>query len=1493
MSGTVKLARTEYGVAETAGTLAVEIVRTGDLSGPATVQYGLTADTATAGADYFALDGFVVMDAGVASVTVSVAILDDALAEPTETFVFSLVNVEDGGLLAPRTARIAILDDENPAVDPPQPPLVSDYHVDQVSVLTGLDQPIALEFAPQDPNLVYVAEKGGVIAAYHLDDGSLVSVVADLSAATNAALDRGLLDIALHPNFPADPYIYAFYVVDPPDTAAETGNAGPDGGGNRFAQVVRMTADATTGYTTVVAGSTVVLVGAAGQTLADIGGGGHVDSTSDLGQPASDILDASDPDNPVYRQDYIKVDSRSHAGGSLAFGPDGMLYVGIGDGTSFDATDPRTVSVQQLDSLSGKILRIDPMTGAGLADNPFVTAETDLDSNRAKVWQLGLRNPFSIAFDDAGHLFITDTGWNSYEEIDTGPAGANFGWPFFEGADGGTLAQPPGYSGLPAAQAFYALVAGGAVSVTAPYRAFAHVEAEPGYQVQAITGGEVVYRGDRYPDALIGDFFFADAVQGEVYAVDSADPNTVKYLFSSTSGFGPVDFVLGPDGYVYYADLVGGAVGRIEISADVAGIRFGTAAADSLDGTAAADVIDALGGADTVDGLAGADVIDGGTGGDRLVGGLGDDQVRGGDGDDEIFGDAYGWDSPGDGADLLLCEAGNDAIYGGTGADTAFGGDGNDRVYGNAGNDTAYGGAGDDLLRGDLGDDVLSGESGNDSLAGDHGVDTLLGGAGDDTLNGGRDGDTLTGGLGADFFDHDGVTAGGADGGVDTIVDYRFGEGDSVRGDAAVQAGADTRVLDADGDPIFVIPGYDAATQGLLLRPFAGATLAPVALALDNVAVSENAFIGAVVGRFGTLDWDTPAGHSYALTGPAAALFAVDGDALVVADLLDYETAPLLQLTVTATDIDGNGLAADFVVAVADGMDPARIDGTAFTDSLTGGDGPDLMRGLGDDDILAGGLGADSVLGGAGDDLIFGDAAGWDSPGEGADLLWGDAGDDMIFAGTGADSAFGGAGADVIYGNAGDDAVLGGAGDDYLRGDLGDDLLWGEAGDDRLAGDHGADTLAGGAGDDILDGGRDGDRLTGGGGADFFDHEGVTVGGADGGVDVILDYSFADGDTVRGNAVVRVGADTHVLDGDGDPIFILPGYDALAQGLVLRPFDGATLAPFAIALSHASIAEDANPGALVGVLTASDWDSPTGLTFALVGEAGPFAMAGNALRLAGALDYETVASHMLTIQVTDADGNSFAESVAIAVTDVVEVAPLVGTAGADSLAGGAAADRIFGLDDADLLVGGLGSDTLDGGAGDDVVFGDAEGWDSPGDGADLLYGDDGADTLFGGTGRDTAYGGDGNDAVYGNGGSDRIHGDAGDDYLRGDLDDDALWGDAGNDLLAGDHGADTLNGGDGDDTLNGGRDADLLVGGAGADLFEHEGVQAGGPDGGIDTVVDYGFAEGDTVRGNGWAVIGPDTVVYDADGDPIFTLPGYDASVSGLRLLTFAGDLVG
>ncbi len=565
-------------VSETDGTVLVPIVRTGDLTGVTTVEYGITPDTATAGVDYVGENGTITMDVGVDRVFVTAQIIDDDLAEPTETFVVSIINVEGASLLFPRTARVDILDDEDPVVDPTLPPLTSDYVVTEEVVVNYLNVPLAIEFAPHEPSLAYVAEKGGVIKVVDVETGTQSTFV-DISSKVNNVADRGLLDVVLHPDFgqpvqPGEPehnFVYAFYVVDPPETAdnAPGSNAGPDGGGNRFAYLVRFTADAATNYTTAIPDSEVIMLGGVAvpgedelqpRTLEDISGAGAVDSTSDLTLPESGF----DPQTGEYEENYIKVDSLSHAGGSLAFGPDGALYVSIGDGTSFDATDPRSVSVQKLDSLSGKILRIDPITGLGLSDNPFVGPDDDLSTNRAKVFQLGLRNPFSIGFADDGRLLISNTGWFSWEEIESGAAGANFGWPYFEGGDNGVLLPASGYADLPAdlardfpsAADFFAAVASGEITITPAYRAFAHDENEPGYQIQAIVGvPSAAYSGSQYPAEFQNDLFFADIADGEVFVVDATDRDMVKFLYSTEAL--PVAFSQGSDGYVYVANLTG------------------------------------------------------------------------------------------------------------------------------------------------------------------------------------------------------------------------------------------------------------------------------------------------------------------------------------------------------------------------------------------------------------------------------------------------------------------------------------------------------------------------------------------------------------------------------------------------------------------------------------------------------------------------------------------------------------------------------------------------------------------------------------------------------------------------------------------------------------------------------------------------------------------------------------------------------------------------
>lgn len=221
---------------ETDGEILIPIVRIGNSSGAVNVEIGITPtgnaaqnQVATPNVDYrYTGPTTVTIPAGEDGVLVPVEIIDDGFSEPTQSFAISLINVNSGDLSAPRTARVDILGDENPVTDPSVPPLTSDFDVSTQTVVSGLTRPLAFEFSPLDPSLIYVAEKGGKIEVYDVDTGSFQSTFIDLSSVVNNVQDRGLLDIALHPDFGAqNPYLYVFYVVDPPDTAGKTGKAYP------------------------------------------------------------------------------------------------------------------------------------------------------------------------------------------------------------------------------------------------------------------------------------------------------------------------------------------------------------------------------------------------------------------------------------------------------------------------------------------------------------------------------------------------------------------------------------------------------------------------------------------------------------------------------------------------------------------------------------------------------------------------------------------------------------------------------------------------------------------------------------------------------------------------------------------------------------------------------------------------------------------------------------------------------------------------------------------------------------------------------------------------------------------------------------------------------------------------------------------------------------------------------------------------------------------
>ncbi len=189
----------------------------------------------------------------------------------------------------------------------------------------------------------------------------------------------------------------------------------------------------------------------------------------------------------------------THNGGQLAFGRDGMLYVAVGDGGGHRGSGPGQVpggNSQSLDTLLGKILRIDPTPSGDRpytvpADNPFVGG-----GGLPEIWHYGLRNPWRFSFDRAtGDLWIGDVGQDHWEEIDVVPGsarGLNFGYPLLEGT--------------------HALVAAEAPGTVAPVYELWHRSGNC-----AVTGG-FVYRGDAV-QALQGHYLFADYCRGALKAI--------------------------------------------------------------------------------------------------------------------------------------------------------------------------------------------------------------------------------------------------------------------------------------------------------------------------------------------------------------------------------------------------------------------------------------------------------------------------------------------------------------------------------------------------------------------------------------------------------------------------------------------------------------------------------------------------------------------------------------------------------------------------------------------------------------------------------------------------------------------------------------------------------------------------------------------------------------------------------------------------------------
>jgi glucose/arabinose dehydrogenase len=436
--------------------------------------------------------------------------------------------------------------------------------------LSGLNNPTVVQFASD--GRIFVGQKNGVIKVFQsLTDTNPVTV-ADLSGEVDDYWDRGLLGLALDPNFPASPYIYVLYAYDAPigGTAPTWNDACPTPPGP------------TTDGCVVSARVSRLQIG-----------GNVMTGTEQV------LLSGWCQQFP------------SHSIGTLLFGRDGDLYVSGGDGASFnnvdygqygatyagDQANPcgdppgavgtalsppgaeggalRSQSVRRTDgpaTLNGTVLRIDPSTGAGVPGNPFYSSA---DANARRIVAYGLRNPFRITQrPGTDELWIGDVGWNTWEEINrvVQPASAtasNFGWPCYEGAS-----AQGGYqsAGLDLCNSLYSSPG----SVVAPYYAYNHNACVVSYSgcrtgTSSITG--VAFdQGGSYPAQYNGALFFADHSRNEIWAMLAGsnglpDPSKLQsFVGVDAAGAGaghPVDLKIGPGGDLFYVDMDDGTVHRI------------------------------------------------------------------------------------------------------------------------------------------------------------------------------------------------------------------------------------------------------------------------------------------------------------------------------------------------------------------------------------------------------------------------------------------------------------------------------------------------------------------------------------------------------------------------------------------------------------------------------------------------------------------------------------------------------------------------------------------------------------------------------------------------------------------------------------------------------------------------------------------------------------------------------------------------------------------
>ncbi len=468
-----------------------------------TAQWATTDGSATAGSDYQSSNGTVTIAAGQTSASISITITGDTVEEPDETFDIALsspnnATIADGSaqgtISNDDTARVFGLDnrpDNQTCVAPARPGAATGVRSEEAFPnLPTINQPTKMLLEPGNNPRWFVLEKPGQIVVFDPDNATALTNFLSFTVRSNS--EGGLLGMAFHPNYPSTPEIFVSYTID---------HSGPS-----MRSVI----------------SRVILDNVASPSAI---GSGSVEEQ---------IL-------------LVDQDFDNHNGGDIAFGPDGYLYIGFGDGGS--GGDPLNAG-QDTTLLLGSFLRID-VTGPTVnfpsnpyaipADNPFASEPKcgpgANANNCPEIYAWGMRNPWRWSFDaPTNTLWAADVGQNAFEEVDIIELGNNYGWRCREGANDFNTS---GCSG----------------TFTDPVAEYGRTEGN------SITGG-LVYRGTAVP-GLIGAYIFADYGSGRIWSLvaDGQGGYTRTLLEDTTRG--PTSFGADASGELYFTDINSGRLIRL------------------------------------------------------------------------------------------------------------------------------------------------------------------------------------------------------------------------------------------------------------------------------------------------------------------------------------------------------------------------------------------------------------------------------------------------------------------------------------------------------------------------------------------------------------------------------------------------------------------------------------------------------------------------------------------------------------------------------------------------------------------------------------------------------------------------------------------------------------------------------------------------------------------------------------------------------------------